>query len=625
MIKNRKWINTICIGMITVILLALFLPSLKLTFSKPTIPLTVEVTNGEIKKEIKPWYDDKGTWYFFLPSYTDFDSAILRTQEKNCFIDGVPLKPEQKLDFAEPEREYGFEQHFFRNEEKSKIVFMKSAGVASMYIDTWSGKMDQIYADKDHKEYVSVKLFNEAGEISYISEHAARLKGRGNGTWVSPKKPFLLSLSDAAPLLGMKKAVKWVLLANSFDKTNLRNKLIYDFASKVNMGWTPHCEFTDLYLNGEYNGLYLLSEKVEVADNRLLLNDLRNDYLFEQAPVFRLEKGDIAFQISDQQCFVIDYPAECDAQRLAEIEQDVYQLDKQINTGDLTGIDLDSWVKRFLIDEVFINYDAIDASNFFHYDTASGKFYAGPIWDYDLALGSDATEWTVRSKNPKQIWGLKKSWYTPLYQNDTFYEKVRQVYREEFLPELEKMLTYELPYQSGRIHAANICNSIRWDDVFQIVYFFGDKELEERLNELSRFLEERLDYLASVWLSGKEFEIVRWYEADKTTPLDVTPVEHGTAITDFPTENDEMIYDWYNVSNDDAFDAAQPVTASLELYSKSAGVPEEQSRISLLMEWLALNEKNLLLSALCVMIAFSGAVLLYIDIRRNWKGGRHGK
>ena len=98
------------------------------------------------------------------------------------------------------------------------------------------------------------------------------IKGRGNSTWFSNKRPYSLKLSAESDLLGMGQASKWVLLANSQDPTNLNNKLVMDLASRVSSQWAPECQWVDLYLNGQYNGLYLLTEKVESHSNRLSID-----------------------------------------------------------------------------------------------------------------------------------------------------------------------------------------------------------------------------------------------------------------------------------------------------------------------------------------------------------------
>jgi len=487
------------------------------TFATATyhvIPITLKIKASDVTEEIRPWYDNDGKWYFFIPSYADFNNTVLSPNENGCYFQNTRLVGEQKLDSIELGREYVFQQQSLFSQYSTTVVFLKSADVPTMYIKTVYGTMDSLYTDGNpsntdrHREPVIIKIYDENGELNYTGNVRDKINVRGNSTSLLDKKPFKLTLSESSSLLGMGEAVNWVLLANGYDETNLRNKLIYDFASTVNMGWTPHCEYVDLYLNGEYNGLYLLSEKIEVAENRLTLNNPDNDYLLERKRSQRITDSDNAININDDNLsFKINYPLECDEQKLLEIQNDVRLLNTEIESGDLSRIDLDSWVRRFLIDEVFINLDAANGSSFYHFDSATGKYIAGPIWDYDISSGNDAGIWEKAVANAEQIYGLRRHWYKYLYQNKEFYVRLKEIYREEFLPAIQKMLAYDLPFQTQKISSANANNSIRWDEMFKGIYS-EDRDLAERISQLSKFMNDRLSYLEPIWCSDKEYENV---------------------------------------------------------------------------------------------------------------------
>ena len=104
-------------------------------------------------------------------------------------------------------------------------------------------------ADKDFEANAAVTLYAADGTVDYASEAGDRIGGRGNSTWKLPKKPFNLKLGQKAGLLGMGDAKKWSLLANAYDETNLRNKLVLDFAREIApyRGFSPECAFVDLY------------------------------------------------------------------------------------------------------------------------------------------------------------------------------------------------------------------------------------------------------------------------------------------------------------------------------------------------------------------------------------------
>ena len=95
------------------------------------------------------------------------------------------------------------------------------------------------------------------------------IRGRGNATWLWEKKPYSLTLSKSADLLGMGAAKEWILLTNAPDPTHLRNKIAYDLAAEVGLLYSPESNWVDLYLNGEYTGLYLLTERNEIHPQRI--------------------------------------------------------------------------------------------------------------------------------------------------------------------------------------------------------------------------------------------------------------------------------------------------------------------------------------------------------------------
>lgn len=68
----------------------------------------------------------------------------------------------------------------------------------------------------------------------------------------------------------------WLLISNAFDETMLRNLITFDMARQLKVPYTPEAKHVNLYINGEYRGLYLLSEKVEIGENRVALQDMED-------------------------------------------------------------------------------------------------------------------------------------------------------------------------------------------------------------------------------------------------------------------------------------------------------------------------------------------------------------
>lgn len=119
-------------------------------------------------------------------------------------------------------------------------------------------------------------LYQEAdGSITYNGS-LTQLKGRGNATYSSEyrKKPYQLKLSQKVSLSGMGKGKTWILLANATDTTLLRNQVTYQLARAMGLPYSVDCRQMELYVNGEYRGLYLLTEKIQISKSRVNITNL---------------------------------------------------------------------------------------------------------------------------------------------------------------------------------------------------------------------------------------------------------------------------------------------------------------------------------------------------------------
>jgi hypothetical protein len=95
------------------------------------------------------------------------------------------------------------------------------------------------------------------------------IRGRGNSTWGNPKKPYQMKLDSKEKFLDMPKQKKWIFLAEYSDKSLLRNTIAFELGYLSTLDWTPKSEFAEVYINGEYNGTYNVSEKVEEKSARV--------------------------------------------------------------------------------------------------------------------------------------------------------------------------------------------------------------------------------------------------------------------------------------------------------------------------------------------------------------------
>lgn len=158
-------------------------------------------------------------------------------------------------------------------EEAELLIYRAEPGsVPTLYLDTASGSMDAVNADKTVREEGRYVFYTEAG-IKDASGRC-RIHGRGNSSWKEDKKQYSLNLASARNVLGMESSEKFALVANHSDASNLRNKAVYDLAGMAGMPSSPESVFVNVYFNGTYNGLYLLAQRPNARGGSVHIHDL---------------------------------------------------------------------------------------------------------------------------------------------------------------------------------------------------------------------------------------------------------------------------------------------------------------------------------------------------------------
>ncbi len=148
-----------------------------------------------------------------------------------------------------------------RAEGYDELVYTPAA-VPAMYIDCQTGYYS---LNKASAADAVITIETPDGKTEYAG--GASIKLRGNSSAHQEKRPFKLKLDTKADLFGMGKNKHWVLLANWYDRTNLRNVLSYEMFGRLGM-WYCQSEWVELYYNGEYCGLYQLCESIRVDEER---------------------------------------------------------------------------------------------------------------------------------------------------------------------------------------------------------------------------------------------------------------------------------------------------------------------------------------------------------------------
>ncbi len=127
----------------------------------------------------------------------------------------------------------------------------------------------------DRDNYVDAEMNIDPNGSSFEAYSGTlRIRGRGNSTWGYPKKPYKLKLDDKSELLDMPTEKDWVLLANWADRSQMRSWAAGEISRATDLDWTPTYRHVEVILNGEYQGVYNLTEQVEVKSNRVDIEEM---------------------------------------------------------------------------------------------------------------------------------------------------------------------------------------------------------------------------------------------------------------------------------------------------------------------------------------------------------------
>lgn len=215
------------------------------------------------------------------------------------------------------------------------------------------------------------------------------IKLRGNMTKLHSKKPYTLKFSNKVNFFDMGLSKSWILIANAYDYTLMRNKIVFDFVSNLNMQYNTKVKYVNVYINGEYRGLYLLTHKLSIANEKLNIDVNNGDFFLEYEQRRFEEKNDYYVTNKNQWRFLIKNIDGFSPNQKKVLDKYFNKIEIAIQKKDYKKIksliDIDSMVDLYIMEEYFKDVDCFFSSLNFYFK--NGKLYGGPIWDFDLSQG----------------------------------------------------------------------------------------------------------------------------------------------------------------------------------------------------------------------------------------------
>ena len=285
----------------------------------------------------------------------------------------------------------------------------------------------------------TISVMDESGTVT-LNEVAGQVKVRGNWTTTYKKKPLRIKFDEKQSMLGLNEGndfKNWVLLASYKDRSFLRDITGYTLGKLLSPDYyASDFKLVEVYVNGEYFGVYILAEQQEVKKNRINIDDAEDTsstetgYIIEYDKYYVNEDDDVVFELNhgevkdrngefvsefnnETQKDIAGYTIKNDLNNVAQRDyiknymqtlwDKCYEAVTTKNEDEAKAvieeyIDVPSLVDTYLLQEIVCDPDLYITSFFMTLDmSASGtkKLTFQAPWDFDSTMGNkkhDANE-----------------------------------------------------------------------------------------------------------------------------------------------------------------------------------------------------------------------------------------
>ncbi|MGM9825508.1 MAG: CotH kinase family protein [Paludibacteraceae bacterium] len=363
----------------------------------------------------------------------------------------------------------------------------------------------------DKETYLSATYYldpmGDTSVVAFGSEDSPlplQIKGRGNWTWSAfDKKPYRLKLSSKAALLGLKANKHFALLAHADDPHGfMRNTVGFFLSERFELPWTPKQRPVELVLNGDYRGLYFLTELIRVDKDRVNITEqedlcthpdsVTGGWLveidnYDTDPHISITEGDGRPIIFTYKTPEVLSTAQADflTAEMTRLNTLIYG-DKQ--SGELWQyLDIEDLARFFLVQELVDNYESFHGSCYLYRDMGeTEKWHFGPVWDFGSSLNNSKTQPFYEGREHHNTWAPQ------LAQFPAFQDKLKELW-EHYSIDFNTDLDAYLQDFVASIEGAVANDAERWKNKG-----YGNADLQKDLQHVRQFMRN-----AAVWESNR--------------------------------------------------------------------------------------------------------------------------
>lgn len=323
------------------------------------------------------------------------------------------------------------------------------------------------------------------------------IRGRGNSSFTGmPKPSYKIEFDKKQELFGMPKDKDWALIANSADKTLLKNFITYKLAGWLGDEYTPRSTFVELYLNRQYQGVYQLTETVKVGKNRVNIPKQENSFLLERGPT---ERGGEHFTVTEQgTTFGIKYPKNPSYTDKQAIKKVLSQFENILSSDNLEHqifdlFDLEDYLRYYWIQELAKNLDGAFRRSIFLTWHEGAKIQMGPVWDFDVAYGN----WTVDTLRTPTDWYVRPSgWNGLIFKHDEHWKAAVEYWHSH--RDFFKTLPDSIRKYAQELESATANEFKRWpvlENTENWTYKEAYDSYDEAIDSLNSWIEQRIKWI----------------------------------------------------------------------------------------------------------------------------------
>lgn len=327
------------------------------------------------------------------------------------------------------------------------------------------------------------------------------IRGRGNYTWRDfDKKPYRIKLADKQPLLGMTKSKHFALLAHADDnKGFMRNTIGFQLSKLIGITWTPTAKPLEVVLNGDYIGLYFLTETIRVDKDRVNIVEQEDEATdpiaitggwlveidnYREDPQIIITEGDY---YNTETAFTYKTPEVLSSAQEQFLKEEMERINTLVygdkNSDELWKyLDMEALARFYIVQELTDNYESFHGSCYLYREMGEGeKWYFGPVWDFGSAFNRDKSQYIFEG----DVW--HNHWIPEICKFPAFNTCLKTLWTDFYKGDFNQIYDY-IVQQKNLIASAVQADYQRWPD-------YGNNDFSNRVTKVTNRLRSYAQWL----------------------------------------------------------------------------------------------------------------------------------